>query len=288
MKSLKIFFILPLMLHTLKTPVLFTLFFMFCFAGVSVAQEDEDAWDAYIAQFDGGPGSVILNMSVKGRAPVSKFPYVLVTGVTYKDCGPEGFPSQDEFPKLHIIHDSVQAVIKSVTSFINAGSFTHQCERLDYVYVSDTQNLRKRLEELYNKRFSNYKPYINIKEDKKWEYYLSFLYPNEQTLNYMGDVKVVESLSKAGDKLEKPRQVDHYIYFKEKKDRDEFVEFIVKEKYKIEDKSFNKANKQYSALISRVDKVDISSINEITEYLRKIAIRFKGDYDGWETFVIKD
>jgi uncharacterized protein (TIGR01619 family) len=286
-KSLNNLFYLTCMLYTLKTLVLTALLFL-CFPGQGIAQEDEDAWDAYIAQFDGGPGSVILNMSVKQRAPVSKFPYVLVTGVTFKDCGPEGFPSQDEFPKLHIIHDSVQAVIKSVTSFINAGSFTHQCERLDYVYVSDTQNLRSRLEVLYSKQFSNYKPYINIKEDRQWEYYLSFLYPNDQTLNYMSDLKVVERLSESGDKLEKPRQVDHFIYFKTQKDRDEFVEFIRNEKYKIEDKSFNKENKQYSAHISRVDKVDISSINEVTEYLRKTAIRFKGDYNGWETFVIKD
>jgi uncharacterized protein (TIGR01619 family) len=154
--------------------------------------------------------------------------------------------------------------------------------------VTDTLLLRKKLEALYSRRFSNYKPYINIKEDKDWEYYLAFLYPNEQTLNYMGDSKVVLSLMQGGDKLEKPRKVEHFIYFDEEKSRDGFIEFVKKENYKVEAKTYNNESKLYSAHISRVDKVDLSSINQITEHLRKIAATFKGDYDGWETVLVKD
>ena len=104
----------------------------------------------------------------------------------------------------------------------------------------------------------------------------------------MGDQKVVLSLKNAGDKLEKPRQVDHWIYFDTKKDRDKFLEYIKSEKFKIEEHTGEKKDKNLTAHISRVDKVDLQSIYAITEHLRKIAAQFKGDYDGWETFVVKD
>src|SRR5688500_5335791 len=199
-----------------------------------ICQEQEDHWEAYLSQYDDDAGSVLVNFSLKGKAPVATYPYVVVTGVTFAGCE-GGFPTKEEFNRLYVIADSVEAIIKSISPNTKAGTFTHKCERLDYYYVSDTQQLRSALEALYKRRFGNYKPYINIKEDKKWEYYLSFLYPNEATLNYMGDQKVVLSLKNAGDKLEKPRQVDHWIYFETKKDRDKFLEYIKSEKFKIEE-----------------------------------------------------
>jgi hypothetical protein len=40
--------------------------------------------------------------------------------------------------------------------------------------------------------------------------------------------------------------------------------------------------------LSRVDKVNMPFINELTLKLRRQAAECKGDYSGWETFVIKD
>ena len=78
------------------------------------------------------------------------------------------------------------------------------------------------------------------------------------------------------------------MYFGNSADRDKFAAFIVKKKYKIESKNLIKDSKlPYQLQISRIDMVDLEAITKITLELRKKALEFRGDYDGWETFVIK-
>ncbi len=107
-------------------------------------------------------------------------------------------------------------------------------------------------------------------------------------MEFIQNQKVIAKLFEAGDKLEKPRQVDHWIYFSSEKDRECFIGYAVQNKFKIErkEKTGNKTN-DLKLQISRTDKVDMKSITSITMLLRKEAAKCNGHYDGWETFVIK-
>jgi hypothetical protein len=130
--------------------------------------------------------------------------------------------------------------------------------------------------------------YITLKNDVGWEAYLTFLYPNEETYDFMTNEKVILHLTKEGDDLSEPRQVDHWLYFQSEVDRDKFISYALKEKYKIESKKIVPNTKlKYQLQISRIDNVGINSISKITLELRKKAKDLNGEYDGWETFVIK-
>lgn len=252
----------------------------------SKAQAEE--WDIYMAQYEKGVGSTLINMSAKKFAPEKKFPYVLVTGVIFADCTADGMPSKNEFSHLYAISDSVKAKIDKTNENIAVAAFTYQCERLDYYYLKDTAGLRQSLAGLYSNRFKQYQPYINIKEDKSWDAYLNFLYPNDETLEFMKNQKILKGLEDAGDKLDKARQVDHWIYFKTEDDRTCFINYVTKNNFRIEAKDKTKdISHPYKLQISRTDNVDIAAISGITLDLRKQAQKCKGDYDGWETFVVK-
>jgi hypothetical protein len=256
------------------------------FPFITVAQEEQ--WDVYLAQYEKGPGSIVLNMSLKEVAPMKTNPFILVTGVKFKDCLKDGMPTKNEFTNLYKVSDAVNKLLTHATKIIFAGTFTYQCERLDYFYIPDTVGIRDRLNKLYSKSFPNYESYISIKHDANWEAYLSFLFPNEEILNYMGDQKVVLQLQQAGDKLEKERQVDHWIYFDTDKDMECFIRYASANKFKIASKGRTEQGPQkYKLQIARTDKVDLGSINKITSELRSEATKCKGDYDGWETFVAK-
>jgi len=105
----------------------------------------------------------------------------------------------------------------------------------------------------------------------------------------MKNIKVITKLSEAGDKLDKPRQLDHWIYFESEANRVRFIQYARKEKFKVErtDKLKDR-ERPYLLQISRIDRVDMPSISQITAELRKQAELYKGKYDGWETFVIKE
>ncbi|MES1220061.1 MAG: DUF695 domain-containing protein [Bacteroidota bacterium] len=250
--------------------------------------QTEENWDAYMASYEKGPGSTLLNMSLKQIAPVKTLPFVIVTGVTFKDCTNEGMPTKAEFENLYKISDSIKNLLDKNYTNTLAGTFTYQCQRLDYYFSSDTVKIRSSLKLVYENRFPGYEYYINIKSDPEWRFYLDFLYPNKESQEYMSNQKVISKLQQEGDQLIKARQVDHWLYFKTEKDREKFIEYAKEKGFKIENKRFPKDSKLYQLQISRNDKVDIDSISSITLELRKKAESFNGDYDGWETFVIKD
>ncbi|MEP7374069.1 MAG: DUF695 domain-containing protein [Chitinophagaceae bacterium] len=254
-----------------------------------IVTAQEDQWDVYMAQYDKAPGSVVLNMSVKKNAPDNRLPFICITGVKFSDCNPEGLPNQSVFQDLYRIADSVKSSIDQLVKNNMVGSFTYQCERLDYFYVADTMRLRSLLMQLYQKYFPGYTPYINIKEDRKWEVYLNFLYPNEETFEFMQNQKVVMQLEKAGDKLDKERQVDHWLYFNTERDRNCFIESASKLNYKVEAKEkIKEADHSFKLQISKTEKVELALISKTTLELRRQAIKCNGRYDGWETFVIKE
>ncbi len=249
---------------------------------------DDSNWDAYIANYENGAGSTTLNMDLKKVAPKTDLPYILITGVTYSNCKQDGFPEKEEFNKLYKVSDEVEATISKLTKMELAGTFTYQCERLNYYYINDTTQIRSKLTTLYKSKFGNYKYYINIKPDKSWDAYLNFLYPNEEIQESMSNQKVIEQLQDGGDDLTKSRQVDHWLYFSNEKNRDLFEKQIAQNGFKIELKEkIDDPDKPFKLHISRDDKVDPESISKITLELRKKAKELEGDYDGWETYIVK-
>ncbi|HWI93659.1 MAG TPA: DUF695 domain-containing protein [Flavisolibacter sp.] len=254
---------------------------------VASAQQDDGQWDVYMAQYEKGVGSTVINMGLKSKAPDKSFRFLLSTGVHFSDCNSDGFPSQAEFQKLYVISDSVKRIVDLNVSNIMAGTFTYQCDRKDYYYIKDTNNIRLKLSALYKKQFPGYQPIINIREDASWEAYLTFLYPNEETMEYMNNEKVVTKLREAGDKLDKERQVDHWLYFSNAKSRDSFIVYAKAKDFKIESKETREGAKPFQLHISRVDIVDLPSISKLTLELRREARKYDGDYDGWEAFVVR-
>jgi hypothetical protein len=269
----------------IKPAILFLLAYS---ATVAVSAQYAESWEVYLASYEKGPGSTLLNMKLKEIAPVKSKPFVLITGVKFKDCTKDGLPTSTAYTGLYAVSDSVKVIIENKTKAVMAGTFTYQCERLDYYYTDDTTGIRQQLAAMYYTRFKNYEPYIKITPDADWNAYLGFLYPNEETLEYMGNQKIITQLEKAGDKGTKPRLVDHWLYFNTLADANCFKEYALKNKFKTKPvERVKKTGYTYQLQISRTDKVELSHITTITLQLRKEAKKCNGDYDGWETVVVK-
>jgi uncharacterized protein (TIGR01619 family) len=252
------------------------------------AFSQSENWDVYMAQYEKAVGATVINMSLKQFAPNKQFPYLLKTGVKLINCTENGLPSKEEFETLYQISDRMKSLIDSNAKNKSVGTFSYTCERTDYYYLNDSTGIRKVLELAYQKDFPKYQSSITIKNDENWEAYLTFLYPNEETYEYMTNEKVILNLTKEGDNLSKPRQVDHWLYFNTEEDRNKFIPYALSEKYKVESKKFIKdAKLKYQLQISRIDFIDIGSISKVTLKLRKKAKELNGGYDGWETFVVR-
>lgn len=253
------------------------------------AQSSEEQWDNYMATYEEGKlGLTTLRMDLINSIPIKNFNYILVTGLTYKTTKEDGFPENETFDLLHKVGEELIELIEKETELIIVGSFTYNKERLEYFYIKETKNIVSKIEEFYKSKYSQYKFYLNIKEDKEWTYYKDFLYPNEETQNYMADQSVLIHLEEAGDNLTKPRRVDHWLYFSKETKMNDCKEELIKLNFNIQYAGINEeTNLPYELQVWRIDNVDIDSIYPITSKLRKITKKYDGEYDGWETFVEK-
>ncbi|MDO5979190.1 DUF695 domain-containing protein [Flavivirga spongiicola] len=272
-----------------KIIVLFLGMFLSC--NLAISQTQTENWESYIAYYEGGkPGSTTVRMDLINSAPLSGYNYVLVTGITYESEREDGFPKGDQtFKLLHKIGDELEAILNRNGENILVGSFMHNFERLEYFYLKSDEGIKKKIEQFYKTSYPNKKYYLNIKEDKNWEYYTQFLYPNEETINYMEDQKVLEALKNAGDNLTKARRIDHWAYFSDNASLELFKKEVIEQGFKIESSGkIEDENMPYRLRFHRVDNVDIDSIYPVTSSLRKMSMKYKGDYDGWETSVETD
>ncbi|RBL93330.1 DUF695 domain-containing protein [Chitinophaga flava] len=252
------------------------------------AQTVEDHWETYTAQYDDGVGSTIVNMSLLADAPIVQYPFLVKISVKINRCNQDGFPMENEWDGLYLMSDKLKAVFAVHGPFKAVGTFTIQCWRTDYYYVKDTVALRQALTAAAKKYQPTRECMIETRSDPKWNSYLKFLYPNEETFEYIKNQKVVIPLSQNGDKLTKPRQVDHWLYFKTEAGRNRFISYAQQQRYKIEDKKLSaRSDFPYQLHLSRVDNVDLPTISKITLQLRRKVKEYDGTYDGWETFVIK-
>lgn len=144
-----------------------------------------ELWWSYLANYDDLPGSTLVNLALKPRAPMHDCSTLLVTGVSYQSpANNSGLPDAAELDFLNRLSTKRLTLIAEQSTAIFVGSFTHKDERLDYIYVANPAGLEAALLEFYRTECPDRRPYINIKSDAEWEAYLGFLYPNAQTIEH--------------------------------------------------------------------------------------------------------
>ncbi|UPT65343.1 MAG: DUF695 domain-containing protein [Sphingobacteriales bacterium JAD_PAG50586_3] len=259
-----------------------------CMLPIMSAFAQEDAWDVYIADYDGKPGSTVLNMSINDRAPIKTMPFLVVTGLNPKETDDMGFPTKDQYEVQYPFTDSLDVLVDRLVTSEMVGIFTSDGERIHYIYVQDTINLRNALTHFYKAKYPTYTYYLNVRPDVEWKAYLDFLYPNEFTKEYMGNEKVIMQLKDSGDKLDKERPVDFWAFFKTDADRSKYIDFVTDNGFEIvkEDKD-DKLDLPYSIQFTKIMAINIMDFTNVTLELKKKATELRGDYDGWESIVVK-
>lgn len=145
-----------------------------------------EQWWSYLASYDAGSGSVLLNLALRKQAPLTDYPHIVVTGTTYSSSGKKGLPEATDFGRLNALEEKVIAAIAKKSQYIHAGTFTHNFEQLQYVYVKNPSGISQALADVYREHCPGCKTYINIKNDETWSAYSKFLFPNEATLKHYG------------------------------------------------------------------------------------------------------
>lgn len=245
-------------------------------------------WDIYFSYIEDKVASIVLDMEVFEEINTEEYNYAHCLRVHLKEPNEDGLPIGAEAEKLGEIEESIIEFLEP-QNFINVGRVSSDGIR-DIIFYSgqEMQDAVVEAAERFMKPVNYEVEIFNIEEDENWGFYFHFLYPNQYEQQHMGNQHVVDSLENSGDKLEVARKVEHWVYFDDKKMMKRFAEAVIREGFSIEmEKDEMTEEGKYMLAISRVDSVDLQSINEVTDLLVETSEKFEGEYDGWETLVIE-
>jgi hypothetical protein len=251
-----------------------------CCTDIAHAQEN---WDTYMAKFGDKPGSVLVDLGLHDHAPDKKFPYLLITGPQAQKCNGQGLPDKNEIDGLEEILAATGNFITGVTAKVLTGTLTYNCERLNYYYIKDTMGIRNAIMRLYNRSYPNYQFAVNMKYDPEWQTYATFLYPSDDTRNWMENIKMMTKIKESGDSLTGQRNFIFDVYFKTGIDRSVFADFARIRGYTADTSAASTSSTMpYEVLVSKKSLVKIESVQAMTEELKAAAKKYRGLYNGWE------
>lgn len=246
-------------------------------------------WAVYLSYVSENQiGSILVDLGLEAIAPFENKSFLTTVTTFMNNPNKDGLSSSEESEMLNQIEDSFIDLITKHFDAAYAGRLKYDGKIFSYFYSDKIKEFEKNFTDI-KQHFPDYRFDYNVKEEKEWRTYFEVLYPSPFEMQVIQNGRVIENLESHGDKLEKERQVDHWIYFKTQTDRKKFLEEIKDRDFKvvnIEDTS--SGDSPFSLQLSRIDKVDYESVNEYVLYLWEKAQEFNGDYDGWETFVIRD
>lgn len=249
----------------------------------------EEDWAVYFCTVgEDQLGAALVDLGLKEIAPITSKPTLATITIFMKNPTEEGLSSADESEKLNQIEDFFIDKISIKHNAVYSGRLKFGGKILSYLYCEDAIDFDVTFEEIKN-RFLDYTFEYTIKEENDWRAYFEVLYPSEFEMQVIQNGKVIENLESLGDDLQTERQVDHWIYFQTETDREDFLESIDGENFEIVRKDETSLeDRPFQLQIARVNKVDYQNLNEYVMTLWQKARECKGDYDGWETFVIKN
>lgn len=242
-------------------------------------------WDFFMCRIEGAPASIRTNLALIEVAPLEGLSQRLQFYIKMQNPRPDGLSSNEEYPILCDIEDALGDKAEAIGAVL-AGVVKSEGFLELWFYTQNAEALAKTCEDALQ-TFEGYQSGYNIAEDPEWEDYFGFLYPDEFSYQTMQNRKVLMQLEKNGDKMEVPREIDHFFYFKEAAQQQAFAKEAEAKGFKVrfnddefvEDRKAEEKEYPYMVEASREDSP--LDIDDIVWDLLELASPFEGDYDGW-------
>ena len=206
--------------------------------------------------------------------------------LTYKSPNDNGLPTDEEFEAVNGVEDRIEEFVTS-SGGIYVGRVTTAGHRYFYSFAGvSAEQLDGFVDGV--SASTGYALEVRIVEDPEKKGYWSDLYPTADDWQMIQDAKVVEALKNSGDLDQIKRRIDHWVYFKSKSNAKTFIAWVEEHGFSLESMTRTEPLRgDWKVQFHRLDSPELYTINGITYNLRHKAIELDGEYDGWETSVVK-
>lgn len=150
------------------------------------AQTQEAEWWSYQAQRNGHVVLIKLDMGLRRNFPLSGFPYVVVTRVSYTPADSDGQPSVEDQARLEAQSEQVAAALGRKTRCLYAGTAFTQGQQQSYFYVIDPNGLEPLVQAVHTRLCPGCKTGMATLSDPAWALYRDQLLPDGETRQRYG------------------------------------------------------------------------------------------------------
>lgn len=251
-----------------------------------MAQHQPD-WDFYFATIENEPASIALDIALADVAPIEELPYMLWASVKLMQPDENGFPNKDEAKIMAAIEDELAAKVKEIDAIqvgrVKSGGMQ------DLYFYGPTDEGFEDLVLSVMKQYPDYLFATDVAEDKEWNEYLGYLYPDHYQYQSIQNRRVIDQLQQQGDQLQTPRHIDHFIAFASEAGRDAFLQQAEQLGFSLVSKSLHEDDEDFpfALNIARKDVADWQSVDDYVWELVQLSEKHQGEYDGWGCEVVK-
>ncbi len=247
----------------------------------------QEYWELYMKTIDGNIASVLVNAGISADLPSEdKFTMGFIK-LTMQAPNDKGMICEDEEAQLSFIEDKIEmeALRYRIGNYV--GKITSNGV-ITFIYYLKYDFEWPDVVQTAMKEFPEYSYEFGSKMDPQWEIYSKLLFPTPIEWQIIHNHKVCDNLKVNGDSLHLPRAIEHKAYFETPQQREKFVEHIESESFKIKELMEPNENTSMVGLsFYRQDKPFYYDIDALTLHLINLSIQCEGQYDGWETSVVK-
>lgn len=254
-------------------------------------KEEDEAyhpdWDAYFCLIEDRPASIAADLDLRRFAPFSDSQWMVQISVLVREPDENGLPRGSELETLSAIEDSLAYQLGTQLSAIQVGRAAFHGYRLFFFYCSDTRRVAAAMAEAMQD-YPGYKAELVVSEEPDWDTYFQFLLPDAREYQRMQNRKLLIQLEELGDDPDRERLVEHWLYFPSEEQRSAFLKWSLGEGFL--PLGFDHESEDELPWKLRLGKNELPQEEEIDEVVLLLFDKvqeFEGEYDGWETQVIR-
>jgi hypothetical protein len=247
-----------------------------------------EGWGFYFTRVNDVVSSIFVDLALRKGLPFADRSRLLWVWVYFNSPRPDGLASADEAPELFKIEDKLVPAIQSECSAQFVGRITGAGRREFYFYSAPTSTLEPVVQQAMAS-FPAYNVDFGEQSDSSWRHYEDVLYPTPREMNSIRNQRVLAELEKHGDDHSISRPVDHWAYFKSHEARASVARALAEKGFSSMSDLQPKGSTEFrfGLQFQRSDRVDSNVINAVTCTLEELVTEHGGEYDGWETQVVK-
>jgi hypothetical protein len=249
-------------------------------------------WNYYLCRVNDRPASVFLDLAAGREGPREARPWLAWVWLRMQHPRDDGLSDRDEAEVLWKLEDAVVAGVTRTLDAQHVGRITSAGRREIYFYTAGPDPapaVRDAAARALEACAAGYDYQANAKRDPAWSHYFDVMHPNPWEMHLIRNRGVLEALASHGDDLSVPRRVHHWIYFPTPAHRDAFAAVARERGFGTLrlDPCPEGTEIAFGLQAHRVDGVSQKAIDSVCHELFTLAQEHDGNYDGWETQVVK-